>query len=68
MTIQPELNPITLASTPAMPEHKPLSLSHALPRFKSADLFQQSREIEIDHNGRIYRMRLTHLNKLILTA
>lgn len=40
----------------------------SLPRFKSADLFQRSREIEIDHNGRIYRMRLTHLNKLILTA
>ncbi len=68
MTIQPELNPIMLAASPAAPEDKPHSLSQALPRFKSADLFQRSREIEIDHNGRIYRMRLTHLNKLILTA
>lgn len=42
--------------------------STPLPRFKSSDLFQNTREIEIDHNGRIYRMRLTHLNKLILTA
>ena len=40
----------------------------ALPRIKSSDLFQKSREIEIDHEGRIYRMRLTNLNKLILTA
>ena len=39
-----------------------------LPRFKSTELFRNTREIEIDHNGRIYRMRLTHLNKLILTA
>jgi hemin uptake protein HemP len=39
-----------------------------LVRFKSQDLFQRAREIEIEHEGRIYRMRLTNLNKLILTA
>jgi hemin uptake protein HemP len=37
-------------------------------RLKSQDLFQQMREVEIDHEGRIYRLRLTQLNKLILTA
>jgi hemin uptake protein HemP len=37
-------------------------------RFRSEDLFQQLREVEIDHEGRIYRLRLTQLNKLILTA
>ncbi len=37
-------------------------------RIKSQDLLQQMREIEIDHAGRIYRLRLTQLNKLILTA
>lgn len=37
-------------------------------RIKSADLFQQAREVEIDHQGRIYRLRLTQHNKLILTA
>ncbi|OGB20737.1 MAG: hypothetical protein A3I66_23710 [Burkholderiales bacterium RIFCSPLOWO2_02_FULL_57_36] len=37
-------------------------------RIKSQDLLQQMREIEIDHDGRIYRLRLTQLNKLILTA
>lgn len=37
-------------------------------RIRSEDLFQQQREVEIDHQGRIYRLRLTQLNKLILTA
>ena len=37
-------------------------------RIKSEDLFLQNREIEIDDQGRIYRLRLTQLNKLILTA
>ena len=37
-------------------------------RIKSEDLFQQKREIEIEHAGRIYRLQLTHSNKLILTA
>lgn len=37
-------------------------------RIKSEDLFQQQREVEIDHQGRIYRLRLTQMNKLILTA
>lgn len=37
-------------------------------RIKSSELLHQMREIEIDHEGRIYRLRLTQLNKLILTA
>lgn len=37
-------------------------------RINSRDLFQKAREVEIDHEGRIYRLRLTQLNKLILTA
>ncbi len=40
----------------------------ALPRIKLVDLLQQMREIEIDHDGKIYRLRLTQTNKLILTA
>lgn len=44
------------------------SLQTQVVRLKSEDLFQQQREIEIDHQGRIYRLRLTQLNKLILTA
>jgi hemin uptake protein HemP len=38
------------------------------PRVKLQDLLQQRREIEIDHSGKIYRLRLTQANKLILTA
>lgn len=47
-----------------------LSAPEAAPvmRIRSEDLFQQAREVEIDHEGRIYRLRLTQLNKLILTA
>jgi hemin uptake protein HemP len=37
-------------------------------RVKLADLLKQMREIEIDHEGKIYRLRLTQTNKLILTA
>ena len=37
-------------------------------RLSSQELFRRSREIEIEHAGKIYRLRLTQLNKLILTA
>ncbi len=40
----------------------------ALRRFTTAGLMQDQREIEIEHAGRIYRLRITQLNKLILTA
>ena len=37
-------------------------------RMSSADLFAGSREVEIEHNGRRYRLRITQTGKLILTA
>jgi len=37
-------------------------------RIASRDLFGSSREIVIDHAGRLYRMRITQNGKLILTA
>lgn len=37
-------------------------------RIKSEELFRDQREIEIEHQGRIYRLRVTQFNKLILTA
>lgn len=40
----------------------------ATARLQSRDLFAQAREVEIDHGGRIYKLRLTQQNKLILTA
>jgi hemin uptake protein HemP len=44
------------------------SATSSLLRINSRDLFKQACEVEIDHDGRIYRLRLTQLNKLILTA
>ncbi|CDG84248.1 hemin uptake protein HemP [Janthinobacterium agaricidamnosum] len=37
-------------------------------RITSAALLQERREVEIEHGGKIYRLRVTQLNKLILTA
>jgi hemin uptake protein HemP len=37
-------------------------------RLSSADLFAGAREVEIEHNGRRYRLRITQMGKLILTA
>lgn len=36
-------------------------------RLESRDLFVGTREITIGHEGEVYRLRLTALNKLILT-
>ena len=37
-------------------------------RVSSRELMGAACELEIDHEGRIYRLRLTQHNKLILTA
>jgi hemin uptake protein HemP len=39
-----------------------------VPRLDAADLLGPAREVEIVHNGRVYRLRLTASGKLILTA
>ena len=39
-----------------------------VPRIGSGELLQGGRELEITHAGKIYRLRVTQLNKLILTA
>lgn len=54
------------ASTPG--SRIPTSSATGATRIKSEDLFRDQREIEIEHHGRIYRLRVTQLNKLILTA
>lgn len=56
------------AGPAAAPPAQGQGAAPAVRRLKSEDLFQQLREVEIDHEGRIYRLRLTQLNKLILTA
>jgi hemin uptake protein HemP len=37
-------------------------------RVSSVDLFAGARELEIEHNGRRYQLRITQTGKLILTA
>jgi hemin uptake protein HemP len=37
-------------------------------RIASSELFGGAREIVIEHGGRLYRMRITQNDKLILTA
>ena len=39
----------------------------SLPCLRSEELFGKQREIMIQHAGSVYRLRLTHSNKLILT-
>ena len=37
-------------------------------RLNSGDLLQRSKSVQIEHAGKIYELRVTRLNKLILTA
>ncbi|SHH13309.1 hemin uptake protein HemP [Massilia sp. CF038] len=50
--------------TPAPPPAPPAPPE----RLKSQDLLRQAKAIEIEHDGKIYELRVTRLNKLILTA
>jgi hemin uptake protein HemP len=40
----------------------------AVRHFSGDDLFGSAREVSIEHNQRIYRLRITAQGKLILTA
>lgn len=58
-------------SHPARPSHAVVSAVAAVSpvkRISSAGLMEGGRELEIEHAGRVYRLRVTQLNKLILTA
>lgn len=59
MTTPLTATPPALVATPAVAPIK---------RITSASLIGDGREVEIEHCGRIYRLRITQLNKLILTA
>lgn len=47
-------------------EHGPTPVE-SLPRLSSGTLFKSSREVLIEHQGQVYRLRLTGKGKLILT-
>lgn len=64
-----------ITTTPAMPPAiaaHPVNASvqavKPVKRISSAGLMDGGRELEIEHAGRVYRLRITQLNKLILTA
>ena len=52
----------------AVPAQAPAAGVQAVRRITSEALLHARREVEIEHAGKIYRLRVTQLNKLILTA
>lgn len=50
------------------PNAAAMQASPTVRRIPSRTLMQDRREVEIEHGGKIYRLRVTQLNKLILTA
>jgi hemin uptake protein HemP len=55
-------------STASTPSLHPAAPAQPVRRITSAALLEERREVEIEHGGKIYRLRVTQLNKLILTA
>lgn len=56
--------------SPASPPrlvHVPAARAHPPRRLKSTELLDGATEVEIEHRGAMYRLRLTSLDKLILT-
>jgi hemin uptake protein HemP len=56
---------------PVAADRRP-GVGHGVPatnpvRLSSQSLFSGAQEVEIDHHGAVYRLRLTALGKLILT-
>lgn len=47
-------------------DRRPAPLRAQLPRLKSQELFRNSQELIIEHQGQEYRLRLTRNDKLIL--
>ena len=67
----PTALPMTQPVINARPAPAVVSVSSAvspIKRISSSGLMDGGRELEIEHAGRVYRLRVTQLNKLILTA
>jgi len=58
---------VDVASTSSASASNSRSIEIANNRIESRDLFVATKEITIGHEGEVYRLRLTALNKLILT-
>lgn len=67
-TTPPETPPKTvLQSDRAVPAPERVAGNRATRRVPSFELFADAQELEIEHNGALYRLRQTSLGKLILT-
>ena len=55
-----------MQTAPLSLNRRPGLLRHVLPRLRSQDLFRDSQELIIEHQGQEYRLRLTRNDKLIL--
>ncbi|MGM9516533.1 hemin uptake protein HemP [Roseateles sp. DB2] len=66
---KPSPTPSSLVTPPLPPQAcAPRATPGSAPRrLQSRDLLGQDRELEIEHAGQLYRLRLTQLGKLILT-
>ena len=63
MQDEPPTKPAVPAGAPAVDSRKADAR-----RISSNELFNGAREIVIEHDGRIYQLRITQNGKLILTA
>lgn len=63
----PPDRPATTADSPDLWPGPPTQPAVAQRRWRSRELFGQAQEVEIEHGGSVYRLRLTALGKLILT-
>lgn len=61
----PGAAPASAQPTAAIPAE--LALNRRVPRVSSRAIFSGAQELEIEHNGALYRLRQTSLGKLILT-
>lgn len=64
---EPASAPPSLANESALSAMHLAVDSHSRKRINSKTLLGNEREIEIEHGGQLYRLRLTALGKLILT-
>ena len=59
----------TTKNTPDLPRPvDPVGKTGPVPRLDSRKLFGQGKSVHIEHEGKVYELRITRLGKLILTA
>ncbi len=67
MNLSTPTKPRPILSKPVLPSAPPKVSPAALLRLSSQDILRGRQEVEIEHNGMLYRFRCTSLGKLILT-